>query len=75
MSANAGTRGTGGLTDFDLLPPLLRSALRDYPLCMDAGFALQKLSEGTSEAKLLAILEERKQSLSPFNPENQKRGM
>lgn len=73
MSANAGTSGKGGLSDFDRLPAGLRQALRDYPLCLDVGFALKQLRSGTSEKRLQEMLEQRKAVLSEFNPENRKR--
>lgn len=75
MSNNSGTPGQGGVLDYDKLPEKIRKALRDFPLEMDAGFALQMLKRGKSERELLQMLERRKQSLSEFNPENVKRGI
>lgn len=73
MSANAGTKGSGGLSDFDQLPPRLREALRQFPLNMDAGFALQMLKRGKTETELIHLLKARAGMLSEFNPENKER--
>lgn len=73
MSSNSGTPGQGGSLLFDSLPPRLRAALREFPIEMDAGFALKMIKNGMSEDKLLQMLEQRKQTLSEFNPENRKK--
>lgn len=75
MSANSGTPGQGkGSLDFDQLPESIRAALRDFPLEMDAGFALRKLQGGTTEHELLAMLERHRRYLSEFHLENVKGG-
>lgn len=56
MSANAGTKGKGGMEAFDQLPKTIREALHEFPLCMSAEFALKALRSGKSETQLLEML-------------------
>lgn len=60
MSANAQTKGKGGLDAWDQLPKKLREYMMEYPLNMSAEFALGRLQGGASVEQLISELEQRK---------------
>lgn len=75
MSHNSGYPGKGGSLDLDELPKELRLVLKDFPIEMDAAYAVRMLRSGCSVKELLHKLETFKSGLSNFNPENKKRGI